>query len=178
VGSLVDGGYFENEGIQTALELASWLHDRSTPERPVLPIIVEATGDGDAGVGPSNVMTCDVASDGASIPDNGGSAWQIFAPLVGLYHVRGGHSAVLLRQAHDEFCDGRPRFIHFYLPSDNGKPIPLNWVLAEHTARFIWSAFTNDPVSNATQCQKLLLALAPEPGVPDPTVKDHACTSD
>jgi hypothetical protein len=34
---------------------------------------------------------------------------QILAPLIGLYHVRGGHSAVLLRQAHDQFCGSRPR---------------------------------------------------------------------
>jgi len=29
-GSLVDGGYFENEGLQTALELAEWLSAQST----------------------------------------------------------------------------------------------------------------------------------------------------
>ena len=34
VGSLVDGGYFENEGLQTALELAEWLAARTVPGRP------------------------------------------------------------------------------------------------------------------------------------------------
>ena len=158
-GSLVDGGYFENEGLQTALDLAEWLAAQSTPDRPVVPIIVQATGDGEADVTRTEVMTCDNASDGAFIPDDKNSALQILAPLIGLYHVRGGHSAVLLRQAHDQFCGARPRFVHFYLPSDGGRPIPLNWVLSNATARFIWTAFTDDQVSNATELKRLGAAL-------------------
>ncbi len=109
VGSLVDGGYFENEGLQTALDLAEWLagHGPSAGRRPVRPIIVQATGDGEADAGVADVMTCAIASDGPFIPDDKHGAWQILAPLVGLYHVRGGHSAVLLRQAHDQLCGER-----------------------------------------------------------------------
>jgi hypothetical protein len=164
VGSLVDGGYFENEGLQTALDIAEWLVAQSeTLGRPVQPIIVQATGDGEADVGPRDVMTCANASDGAFIPDDKHGVWQIFAPLIGLYHVRGGHSAVLLRQAHDQFCRPRPRFVHFYLPSDEeGRPIPLNWVLSNATAESIWRAFTDRQVANATELQRLKAALAPE----------------
>jgi hypothetical protein len=115
VGSLVDGGYFENEGLKTALDLAEWLAAQSSVlGRPVQPIIVEATGDGEANVGPTDVMTCAKASDGPFIPDEKHSAWQILAPISGLYHVRGGHSAVLLREVHDQFCGARPRFV--FLP--------------------------------------------------------------
>jgi hypothetical protein len=160
-GSLVDGGYFENEGLQTALDLAEWLAAQSTPDRPVLPIIVQATGDGEVDVTGSEVMTCDNASDGAFIPDDKHSALQILAPLIGLYHVRGGHSAVLLRQAHDQLCRTRPRFVHFYLPADQGRAVPLNWVLADETARFIWTAFKDDQVSNATELEHLKAALKP-----------------
>jgi hypothetical protein len=106
-------------------------------------------------------MTCANASDGPFIPDDKHSAWQILAPLVGLYHVRGGHSAVLLRQTHDQFCSGRPRFVHFYLSADDGRPIPLNWVLSNATARFIWKAFTDAQVCNATELKRLDAALAP-----------------
>jgi hypothetical protein len=151
-GSLVDGGYFENEGLQTALDLADRLAAQSTIlGRPVQPIIVQATEDGEADVSPADVMTCANTSDGAFILDDKHSAWQILAPLFGLYHVRGGRSAVLLRQAHDQFCSGRPRFVHFYLPADNGHPIPLNWVLSDPTARFIRTAFTDEQVLNATE---------------------------
>jgi len=163
VGSLVDGGYFENEGLQTALDLAEWLVAQSTTlGRPVHPIIVQATGDGEADVGPTDVMTCANASDGAFIPDDKHGALQILAPLFELYHVRGGHSAVLLRQAHDLFCDRRPRFVHFYLPADHGRPIPLNWVLSDETARFIWNAFTDEQVLNAGELKRLDAALTPE----------------
>jgi hypothetical protein len=162
VGSLIDGGYFENEGLQTALDLAEWLAAQSkTLGRPVEPIIVQATGDGEADVGPGDVMTCGNASDGPFIPDDKHSAMQILAPLFGLYHVRGGHSAVLLRQAHDQFCGSRPRFVHFYLPSEHGRPIPLNWVLSDRIAKFIWSAFTDEQVLNATELKRLDAALAP-----------------
>lgn len=160
-GSLVDGGYFENEGLQTALELAEWLKEQSRPDRPVVPIIVQATGDGEADIKATDVMTCDNASDGPYVADSEHSAWQILAPLMGLYHVRGGHSAVLLRQAHDQFCGAPPRFVHFYLPADNGTAVPLNWVLSNDTGRFIWSAFTNDQVNNADELKQLGAALKP-----------------
>jgi hypothetical protein len=164
VGSLVDGGYFENEGLQTALELAEWLAAQSeTLGRSVQPIIVQATGDSEADVGPKDVMTCANASDGAFIPDDKHSSLQILAPLMGLYHVRGGHSAVLLRQAHDQFCGVRARFVHFYLPADEkGRPIPLNWILSNGAAASIWQAFTDRQVANATELQRLKTALAPE----------------
>src|SRR5690348_1430392 len=50
VGSLIDGGYIENEGLQTTLELAEWLGRQSPGGRSVRPIIVQATGDGEANV--------------------------------------------------------------------------------------------------------------------------------
>lgn len=159
-GSLIDGGYFENEGLQTALELAEWLAGKSPGGRKVLPVIVQATGDGEVDVGPDDVMTCRQPSDAPFIPGDKHSAWQILAPLVGLYHVRGGHSAVLLRQAYDQFCGSPPRFVHFYLPADHGTPIPLNWILSNKTARFIWTdAFTDDQVPNATELKRLRDAL-------------------
>ncbi len=161
VGSLVDGGYFENEGLQTALELAEWLAAHPPSSRLVQPIIVQATGDGEASVGTADVMTCANVSDGAFIPDSKHSAWQILAPVLGLNHVRGGHSAVLLRQAHDQFCGEPSRFVHFFLPADHGTPVPLNWVLSDRTARFIWSAFTDDQVANAAELTRLGAALAP-----------------
>ena len=111
-------------------------------------------------------MTCANASDGAFIPDDKHSAWQILAPLLGLNHVRGGHSAALLRQAHDQFCGEPPRFVHFFLPADHGTPVPLNWVLSDRTARFIWSAFTDDQVANAAELTRLGAALAPVSPMP------------
>jgi len=64
-----------------------------------------------------------------------GKSWPWSSGLIN--HVRGGHSAVLLRQAHNQFCGPPVRFVHFYLPADRGNAVPLNWVLSDHTARFI-----------------------------------------
>jgi hypothetical protein len=179
VGSLVDGGYFENEGLQTALELAEWLaHDSRVARggRRVEPIIVQATGDGEADVTTKDIMRCSRASDGPYIP-SASSAWQVLAPLSGLYHVRGGHSAVLLRQAHDQFCPGRTsgdrpdRFFHFYLPgyhtsgSSKLDNVPLNWVLSDELAHFIWSdAFDDQPAGNGIELKRLEWAFGgPKP---------------
>ncbi|MFL5286125.1 MAG: hypothetical protein ACJ8AW_35390 [Rhodopila sp.] len=159
-GSLVDGGYFENEGLQTALELAEWLTRQGADGRAVQPIIVQATGDGEPKVSTKDIMTCARASDA---PDIGSQApaLQILAPLVGLYHVRGGHSTVLLREAHDGFCAPGIRFVHFYLPAMDGVAVPLNWVLSRAVAGFIWNeAFAGSPVNNADQLELLCDALA------------------
>jgi hypothetical protein len=171
VGSLIDGGYFENEGLQTGLDLSEWLSLQSTPGGPVLPIIVQATAGGDIETDWTGVMTCDRASDGASIPGDGRGLYQILAPLSGLYHVRGSHSAVLLRQARDSLC-GRPgkrRFAHFYLPANHGSPIPRNWRLSDSAARFIWGrsvdgdegAFSDTPVKNKSELENLSQILKP-----------------
>lgn len=50
-------------------------------------------------------------------------------------------------------------FVRFYLPTDEGLPIPLNWVLSNATAQFIWKAFTDEQVSNAAELNRLDAAL-------------------
>ena len=52
--------------------------------------------------------------------------------------------------------------MHLYLPADHDAAVPLNWVLSNRTARFIWSAFTDDQVSNATELARLDAALKSE----------------
>jgi hypothetical protein len=148
VASLIDGGYFENEGLQTALDLAEFLVREGdvVHGRRVEPIIVEATGNGEDDA--EQVMTCDHPSDAPSLADIAHGPWQIFAPFSGLYHVRGGHSAVLLRQAHDEFCPSG-RFAHFYLAEIDHANVPLNWVLSSTLAEKIWEAAGKDnPLSS------------------------------
>jgi hypothetical protein len=159
-GALVDGGYFDNEGLQTALELASWLERQSKPGGPqVRPIIVQATGDGESRTEP--VMSCAPTQDGPRTPGReSGALGQILAPLTGLYSVRGGHSAVLLRFAHDTLCGEARRFFHLYLPPTGQGNIPLNWLLSDAVARFIWGdAFKSPPPDNEQQIEWLQEAL-------------------
>ena len=69
---------------------------------------------------------------------------QILAPLAGLNAVRGGHSAVLLRAARDTYQE---RFFHFALPGQDGREVPLNWVLSDATTAFIRGALGEDKMS-------------------------------
>jgi hypothetical protein len=56
--------------------------------------------------------------------------------------------------------------VHFYLPADHGEAMPLNWVLSDRMANFIWNnAFADEQVGNATKLLHLQAALAPEPEV-------------
>src|SRR5262249_33254365 len=106
---IIDGGYFENEGLQTALELADWLRVYGPPllgNRFVYPIIVQATGDGEAKVTVDDIVRCNNRdkTDNPARNELTQRPLQLLAPLLGLYNVRGGHSAVLLREARDGYC--------------------------------------------------------------------------
>jgi hypothetical protein len=164
---IIDGGYFDNEGLQTALDLADWLQ-REGPSlldgnRTVEPIIVQATGDGDV-LPIETVVRCEPRVDDPTEIAATRRPLQLLAPVLGLYNVRGGHAAVELRQARARYCAdstsptyqcdmphglpvrcvtpapeaARQRFFHFYLPGEGDKAVPLNWILSDSTARFIW----------------------------------------
>jgi hypothetical protein len=166
---LIDGGYFENEGLQTALELAQWLRTKGrafVANRAVEPIIVQATADGDAKVDNKDVVRCGLG--GTDDPSKGSGmkrSLQLLAPVFGLYNVRGGHSAIVLRAAKADYCDNA--FFHFYLPGFTANPgsvdktdVPLNWLLSDGTTARVRDAITED-AGNASEGGKLVKALAP-----------------
>jgi hypothetical protein len=153
---IIDGGYFENEGLQTALELAAWLETEGKKVlngREVWPIIVQATADGTA-----TLTLRDVVRWNSVAPDPGEArlvspSLQLLAPIAGLYNVRGGHSAVLLRAAKDIY---KTNFVHFMLPGDNGRDVPLNWVLSTRTASVIRQATrASDGLGNKEELERL-----------------------
>jgi hypothetical protein len=152
--AIVDGGYFENEGLETALELAEWLRTVGpgliADHRPVEPIIVQATADG---VAVDPVVRCGSAPDDPA--DLGGDRrpLQLLNPPLGGLAVRGGPSAVFLRQARDRYCgpqQSTQAFFHFYLPArPDGSEVPLNWIVSDATALFIWNAMDQDAGNSA-----------------------------
>lgn len=176
--SLVDGGYFENEGLQTAMELANWLeHHPPRADMTVEPIIVQATADSEPTAEGDQIVRC--WSDLPERPwlePGKHRAPQLLAPISGLYNVRGGHSAVLLREARSGYCGAagpgpnadmaHQRFFHFYLPARNGESVPLNWFLSVDTADYIWSAIERDCdresglVRNGQELRRLKFALS------------------
>jgi hypothetical protein len=144
---IIDGGYFENEGLQTALDLAQWLETRGSAAlggRAVRPILLQATADGSPDVTPADVVRFQGAPDDPTQPQLAPAPLQILAPLVGLNAARGGHSAVLLRRARDKYQE---RFFHFFLPGQDGRAVPLNWVLSDATTAFIRGAMGEEKMS-------------------------------
>ncbi|MBI2767570.1 MAG: hypothetical protein HYX53_16865 [Chloroflexi bacterium] len=137
---IIDGGYFENEGLQTALELAAWLEKegkKALDGREVWPIIVQATADGSARLTLEEVVRWNsVAADPGKAPGVS-PAFQFMAPISGLYNVRGGHSTVLLWAAQDLY---KTNLVHFMLPGVEGRDVPLNWVLSSGTTAEIRKA--------------------------------------
>jgi hypothetical protein len=144
---IVDGGYFENEGLQTVLDLAQWLETKGSAAlggRAVRPIILQATATGSPDVTPAEVVRVNSPPDDPTKPQLAPAPLQILAPLVGLNAARGGHSAVLLRRARDKYQE---RFFHFFLPGQDGREVPLNWVLSDATTAFIRGAICEQTLS-------------------------------
>jgi hypothetical protein len=126
------------------------------------PIIVLATSDGD--ITPvETIPRCRPLDDDPVAPSEAHRPVQALAPALSLYSLRGGHAAVVIRDVRNTFCPpqspnayrcdqagGLPvrctsldgagqRFFHFYLPANGARLIPLNWILSEEMARFIWN---------------------------------------
>ncbi len=164
---IVDGGYFENEGLQTALELAQWLrfYGRRLIGRPVAPIIVQATADADSGANASIIVHCgDDFIDDPHLSHGRGRPLQLLAPLQGVYSARSGHADASLRSARAQYCTGRrgQSFFHFYLFRPGGTAVPLNWVLSRPIAYTIWEHGLDDSY-NRSQMRKLMATLHGKP---------------
>ncbi|HEX4597465.1 MAG TPA: hypothetical protein VH278_06735, partial [Burkholderiaceae bacterium] len=138
---VIDGGYFDNEGLLTALELVQWIQARGpslAPGRTIEPILVQATADSIVGVTADQIVRCGSPSDDPTKASNARRPVELLTPFLGLYKVLGAHSQVLLREAREKHCPNA--FFHFYLPARDGKRVPLNWILSQGTAQYIWDA--------------------------------------
>jgi hypothetical protein len=140
--ALIDGGYYDQSGLETALELADWLRRQGAA-----PIVVAATGSGYGnGLGvhgtrsPSDdIVRCGAAEFRPEQPPTTEMAADVLAPLVGLNQARAGHVDAVLRRARAAWCGGPAQgFFHFYLGARGEEPVPLNWVLSRQMADHVW----------------------------------------
>ncbi len=160
---IIDGGYFENEGVMSAMEVARWLrtYGPGLIGRPVYPIVVQATADADSGKTERNIARCGNGLPlNPGVADAAGRSSQFLVPLNGLTAVRGGHSRALLQQALEDFCDegGQQAFFHFYLYNSPEADVPLNWSLSEDIADYIWNDAI-DACGNAAERKNLTSTL-------------------
>ncbi|HWD29063.1 MAG TPA: hypothetical protein VG387_17955 [Rhizomicrobium sp.] len=139
---IIDGGYFENEGVETAQELAGWLRTYGPIllHRPVYPIIVQATSDAQTAINEDDIPRCTNRPYNPSVVGPTQRTSQFLVPLVGALVVRTGSSQAWLQQALNDYCDtgGHQAFFNFYLYDGDGFEVPLNWALDKQVATFIW----------------------------------------
>jgi hypothetical protein len=186
---LIDGGYFDNEGLQTAYELALWLQEQHPQGRTIEPIVVQATANADLVLAAKDqVVRCPDAP--VEAPTGSGEApqvLQLLAPVLGLYNVREAHTAVLLREVRDHYCEVRPgirHFFHFYLFQGEAQDIPLNWLLSAASVAAIRAQLpinepnpATDKGGNAIELAALRTALH-EGSQPGATAEDQISLSE
>jgi hypothetical protein len=177
--ALIDGGYYDQSGLETALELADWLRKQGAR-----PILVAATGSGYGnglgarGVRPpsDDIVRCGAGEFRPDQPPMTEMAADVLAPLVGLYQARTGHVDALLRRARAAWCGPEQSFFHFYLGARGAEPVPLNWVLSRGMADHVWLSAghgdadgeRDDLFVRANRCEAARLAgvLRHDPAIP------------
>lgn len=165
--SVINGGYFDNTGLLTALELMDWLRgaegSKAAGNRPVEPILIEVSADGVAAVGGENVVRCGMPKDDPSAAAVLSHPAHLLAAVLGPNTPRGDYASVLEAQARDAGCphDGQPNqaYFHFYLHAPPEADLPLNWALSDMAAAWIWrrAMLTCD---NAQEMGRLSTTLA------------------
>jgi hypothetical protein len=147
---IIDGGYFDNGGALTALELARWLETHGsqslgpTSRRPIHPIIVQATT-AFATANMVDTVSCQSAPDNPTRSRGKQNLLQFFAPIGGINAVRTGHEAVVWREIRDHYCDPQDRrFFHFYLFDNDQFTVPLNWTLSRTIVGHVWDEAIDD----------------------------------
>ncbi len=166
--SVVDGGYVDNTGLLTALELAEWLRGpegrQAAGDRAVEPIIIEASADGARAVGGESVVRCGgMPKDDPSAAGVPATPPHLLAAVIGPTAPRGAHAGLLQRQVRDAWCphDGQPTqaYFHFYLHAPPEADLPLNWTLSDAAAAWIWHRAMQS-CDNAQEMQRLRTVFA------------------
>jgi len=149
--AVIDGGYYDDSGLETALNLTDWLRRQGAD-----PILVAVNGDGESkgtsGIGSTEnaneILRCDAPN-----PPNlahGPPSAELLAPLIGVYEARAAHVDMLLRRARALYCvPGDQSFFQFYLGALGSDPVPLNWVLSKRMADHVWRSSGVEPVPQA-----------------------------
>jgi hypothetical protein len=178
---ILDGGYFENYGAVTALELAGAVTSARIPGRTFIPIVVVISNDAELPESQlaSMVVHCATPNDLRLLSKDvilslrsqeRSSVIQALAPLLGLYATRTAHNQQALIALRHGLClppddnhDGRSRLVHIPLrrPKRDDEAAPLNWVLNASAVRLITDPDRALAVGFiAAQTNMLRLALA------------------
>jgi hypothetical protein len=166
--ALVDGGYFDNGGLLSAVELAEWLRGpegrKAAGGRPVEPILIEANADADRAVGGEGVVRCGpLPADDPAAASPHRLRLGLLASPIGPDMTRGGLARTLERRVRDTFCphEGQPAqgWFQFYLHAPPEADVPINWALSDAAATWIWQRAMHT-CDNAAEMARLRAAGA------------------
>jgi hypothetical protein len=140
---LVDGGYFDNTGANTAYQVLFNLldHDNTIYQKDVMPVIV-------------------YIKNGAKVPDvkNTGPTmlYQLFAPLNTMMQIRDSNTNNGLLHLKEFVEFHRGKFIEFSLQDDNDDPttLPLGWALSRKAQDDIDNQAKEIDIGELDQCLK------------------------
>jgi hypothetical protein len=128
-GHLVDGGYFENSGAATLLDVAAALEKAAREldlAQRIVPVVLLIAND------PFGAKPSEDPAASARYPMS--FAVELRAPPLALLQTREGRGteaqAVLKRSVEWRGADMPPGRFEFYQPADTGVPLPLGWMLS------------------------------------------------
>jgi hypothetical protein len=147
---IVDGAYYENSGIQTAMHLIDGIRRRARASTG--PAGEQASAQ-DRPCAPSNTLTVDAGKAGRVTvcfklillrapppPTLFNEHGELAAPLTAAYYTRFGHASASTQRAHNDYCGGkscgrgvlaeRPHIYFRYLLADG---VPLGWYFSKRT---------------------------------------------
>jgi hypothetical protein len=139
--AVVDGGYADNTGLLTALDLIRWLQGpeaaRAAGNRPVQPILIQASALDD------NTTRCGGSpKDDPAASDSQARPMGLLATTIGPNPYRGDNAGLLERAARDAGCPraGHPTqsYFHFALHNPPEASLPINWTLSDSASAWIW----------------------------------------
>ena len=156
-GHIVDGGYFENFGAITALELLRGVHrELKRQGKRVQPILIQISSDPD-------LQRDDLDLSGAPLAPRTSNRWgnEALSPLLGLLKTRSGRGTA----AYKEFLLEGPqeaRRAHFRLcTAGDQRPPALGWVLSKESEQQMRDLLLDDPCGNGQAFEMVLAALKP-----------------
>jgi hypothetical protein len=144
--SVIDGGYFDDTGLLTALELGSWLQGpearAAAGGRQVEPILVEVSAVTDPALGGEAVVRCGSPRRNPATPGLAAPPRRLLGPVIGPDGPHADFAGVLERVARDRYCARAEKpsqaYFHFALQAPPQGSLPLNWVLSRPAAVWIW----------------------------------------
>jgi hypothetical protein len=137
---LVDGGYFENSGGQTAADVIRKLQSLQTPDVTINLILIRFH---------------EVETNGTPVPPKGPTRFanEVLSPLRALLNVRGAHATLAYSEV-QRLVAPADQFEFLLTQEKHGIVLPLGWLLAQRTRSAIDEQIGPDVPSNLSPAIK------------------------